>query len=60
MNRYKDNKWTSKEGVFYADIIDRYIVRIRDGQRCSTVSSFQNKDEADKEYLRIKTKTKNY
>jgi len=53
-NRFvKPTPWAYKEGVFYADFIKKYIVRVRYGKCIKTVCSFSNKEEAGKEFKRL-------
>ena len=52
--RYPD--WGFKEGVFYADKTNKWIVRIRKGKlkKYETIAQFNTKKEADECYERAK------
>lgn len=54
-NRFRIvSDWAYSEGVFYADKIDKYIVRIREGKSIKTMSAHEKESDAIIQYDKLK------
>lgn len=42
----KIKSWYNKEGVYYGEKIDKWVVRVKDGKGISSIGSYKTENEA--------------